>query len=173
MQHELNVTYAAPEHCPELGRIMAESFRSAFADFISVKTLDENAVPENCAGLIGSILTEMGVLAGWVDGSPMGLLIFSEHPDGLTEIEAIHSLPESWGTGLGQPCWNLPWRRQTPGWARGSGHLRKMPGRDGFMRSTASPSPGRPGSANSTEPWRFDTKGNFYDRTDLGAGTKI
>lgn len=101
MQHELNVTYAAPEHCPELGRIMAESFRSAFADFISGKTLDENAVPENCAGLIGSILTEMGVLTGWVDGKLMGLLVFTEHPDGRTEIEAIHSLPESWGTGLG------------------------------------------------------------------------
>jgi GNAT superfamily N-acetyltransferase len=101
MKHELNVTYAAPEHCPELGRIMAESFRSAFGDFISGKTLDENAVPENCAGLIGSILAQMGVLAGWVDGRPMGLLIFSERPDGRTEIEAIHSLPESWGTGLG------------------------------------------------------------------------
>ena len=101
MQHELNVTYAAPEHCPELGRIMAESFRSAFADFISGKTLDENAVPENCAGLIESILTEMGVLTGWVDGKLMGLLVFAEHPDGQTEIEAIHSLPESWGTGLG------------------------------------------------------------------------
>ena len=101
MQHELNVTYAAPEHCPELGRIMAESFRSAFADFISGKTLDENAVPENCAGLIGSILTEMGVLTGWVDGKLMGLLVFAEHLDGSAEIEAIHSLPESWGTGLG------------------------------------------------------------------------
>jgi GNAT superfamily N-acetyltransferase len=101
LYHELNVTYAAPEHCPELGRIMAESFRSAFADFISGKTLDENAVPENCAGLIGSILTEMGVLTGWVDGKLMGLLVFAEHPDGRTEVEAIHSLRESWGTGLG------------------------------------------------------------------------
>ena len=101
LSHELKVTYAAPEHCSELGRIMAESFRSAFGDFISVKTLDENAVPENCAGLIGSIMTEMGVLVGWVDGRPMGLLIFSEHCNGRTELEALHTLPECWGMGLG------------------------------------------------------------------------
>ena len=31
----------------------------------------------------------------------MGLLVCSEQPDGRAEIEAIHSLPESWGTGLG------------------------------------------------------------------------
>ena len=101
MNHELNVTYAAPEHYPELGRIMAESFRAAFRDLVSRETLERCAVAENCAGLIGSILTEMNVLAGWVDGRPMGLLVFSERPDGRTEIEAIHSLPESWGTGLG------------------------------------------------------------------------
>ena len=101
MENGISVRYADPELYPELGRIMAQSFRSAFADFISGKTLDENAVPENCAGLIGSILTEMGVLTGWVDGKLMGLLVFAERPDGRTEIEAIHSLPESWGTGLG------------------------------------------------------------------------
>lgn len=101
MKNEIDVRYADPELYPELGRIMAESFRSAFADFISGKTLDENAVPENCAGLIGSILTEMGVLAGWVDGALVGLLVFSRQPDGWMELEAIHSLPGSWGTGLG------------------------------------------------------------------------
>ena len=101
MTHELQVTYAAPEHCHDLGRIMAESFRSAFRDLVSRETLERCAVAENCAGLIGSIRTEMGVLAGWVDGRPMGLLVFAQRPDGRTEIKAIHSLPESWGTGLG------------------------------------------------------------------------
>ena len=101
LQHELNVTYAAPEHCPELGRIMAESFRSAFADFISGKTLDENAVPENCAGLLASLPGQMQTLTGWVDGKLAGLLVFSRQSDGYAEIEAIHSLPGSWGTGLG------------------------------------------------------------------------
>lgn len=101
MQHELNVTYAAPEHCPELGRIMAESFRSAFSGFITAQTLESCAVAENCAGLLASLPGQMQTLAGWADGKLMGLLVFAEHPDGRTEIEAIHSLPESWGTGLG------------------------------------------------------------------------
>ena len=50
---------------------------------------------------IGNLPGEMTTVMGWVDGKLMGLLVFSRHPEGRTEIEAIHSLPESWGTGLG------------------------------------------------------------------------
>ena len=102
MKHEILVRYAAPEHCPELGRIMAESFRSAFSDFISQETLDRCAVAENCAGLLSDLPREMTTVAGWLDGKLIGLLVFSQHPEGRTEIEALHSLPESWGTGLGE-----------------------------------------------------------------------
>ena len=102
MKHEIYVGYSAPEHCPELGRIMAESFRSAFTDFISQETLDRCAVAENCAGLLSNLPGEMTTVMGWVDGKLMGLLVFSRHPEGRTEIEAIHSLPESWGRGLGE-----------------------------------------------------------------------
>lgn len=100
---EILVRYTAPELCPELGRIMARSFRAAFSEFISEETLDRCAVAENCAGLLRGILEEgrMKVLTGWVEGRLMGLLVFSEHRSGWTEIEAIHTLPESWGTGLG------------------------------------------------------------------------
>ena len=87
-----------------LGYIMAESFRSAFSGFISKKTLDACAVAENCAGLFTSILEEgqMKVLLGGIGETPMGLLVYREKPDGWTEIEAIHSLSESWGSGLGE-----------------------------------------------------------------------
>ena len=101
MKHEILVRYASPELYPELGRIMALSFRSAFGGFISRETLDRCAVAENCAGLLASLPREMTTLTGWLDGKLMGLLVFSQHPEGRTEIEAIHSLPESWGTGLG------------------------------------------------------------------------
>ena len=101
MKHEIFAGYSAPEHCPELGRIMAESFRSAFREFISQETLDRCAVAENCAGLLASLPREMKTLAGWADGKLAGLLVFTRQPDGYTEIEAIHSLPGSWGTGLG------------------------------------------------------------------------
>ena len=101
MKHEILVRYAVPEDCGALGEIMAVSFRSAFGGFISQETLDRCAVAENCAGLLASLPKEMTTAAGWVDGKLMGLLVCSEHPDGRAEIEAIHSLPESWGTGLG------------------------------------------------------------------------
>lgn len=101
MKHEIFVRNAVPEDCGALGEIMAVSFRSAFGGFISRETLDCCAVAENCAGLLASLPKEMTKVAGWVDGKLMGLLVCSEHPDGRAEIEAIHSLPESWGTGLG------------------------------------------------------------------------
>ena len=101
MKHEIFVRYTAPELCPELGRIMAESFRSAFGEFISEETLNRCAVAENCAALLANLPREMTTVTGWLDGKLMGLLVFSQHPEGRTEIEAIHSLPESWGTGLG------------------------------------------------------------------------
>ena len=101
MKHEIFARYSSPELCQELGRIMAESFRSAFAEFISKETLDRCAVAENCAALLANLPREMTTVTGWLDGKLMGLLVFSQHKDGRTEIEAIHSLPESWGTGLG------------------------------------------------------------------------
>ena len=101
MKHEIFVRYAVPEDCGALGEIMAVSFRSAFGGFISRETLNRCSVAENCAGLLASLPKEMTTLTGWVDGKLMGLLVCSEQPDGRAEIEAIHSLPESWGTGLG------------------------------------------------------------------------
>ena len=101
MKHEILVRYTTPELYPELGRIMAVSFRSAFGGFISRETLDRCAVAENCAALLANLPREMTTVTGWLDGKLMGLLVFSQHPEGRTEIEAIHSLPETWGTGLG------------------------------------------------------------------------
>ena len=116
MKHEIFVRYTTPELYPELGRIMAVSFRSAFGGFISQETLDRCAVAENCAGLLASLPKEMTTLTGWVDGKLMGLLVYSEN-DGV-EIEAIHSLSESWGTGLGAAMLDFALRGRGAGlWA--------------------------------------------------------
>lgn len=118
MKHEIFVRNAVPEDCGALGRIMAVSFRSAFGGFISQETLDRCAVAENCAGLLASLPKEMTTLTGWVDGKLMGLLVCSEQPDGRAEIEAIHSLPESWGTGLGAAMLDFALRGRAAGlWA--------------------------------------------------------
>ena len=118
MKHEIFVRNAVPEDCCALGEIMAVSFRSAFGGFISQETLDRCAVAENCAGLLASLPKEMTTLTGWVDGKLMGLLVCSEQPDGRAEIEAIHSLPESWGTGLGAAMLDFALRGRSAGlWA--------------------------------------------------------
>ena len=116
MKHEILVRYTTPKLYPELGRIMAVSFRSAFGGFISQETLDRCAVAENCAGLLASLPKEMTTVGGWVDGKMMGLLVFSEKAG--VEIEAIHSLPESWGTGRGAAMLDFALRGRSAGlWA--------------------------------------------------------
>lgn len=98
------VRYAHPADASMLGAIMAESFRRAFADFISLETLEKCAVAENCAGLFRQLLQsgQMNILIGGINGKSLGLLVWTERENGWTEIEAIHSLPESWGSGLGE-----------------------------------------------------------------------
>lgn len=103
MKHEVIVCCAASEQAAALGRIMAESFRAAFSEFITRETMDRCAVPENCGQLIAGLMAEgkMTVVTGQLDGELMGLLIFSEDMNSRMELEALHSLPDSWGTGLG------------------------------------------------------------------------
>ena len=99
-----DVRNAFAEDAAALGRIMSISFRSAFSAFISRETLDACAVEENCIALMENLLSEgnMQFLLGLLDGKPAGELVWShgDAPD-QAEIQAIHSLPESWGTGLG------------------------------------------------------------------------
>ena len=78
--------------------IMVTSFRTAFADFVSRSTMDVCTNPENCRAMLEHIYQEgkMHFLMGGVQG----FLCWQETEEGV-EIVAIHSLPESWGSGLG------------------------------------------------------------------------
>ena len=78
--------------------IMITSFRTAFADFVSQETMDACTNPENCRAMLESIYRE-GTMH-FLMGGDQGFLCWQETEDGA-EIVAIHSLPESWGTGLG------------------------------------------------------------------------
>ena len=78
--------------------IMVTSFRSAFADFVSPETMDACTNPANCRAMLEGIYQE-GTMR-FLMGSNQGFLCWQETDDGV-EIVAIHSLPDSWGTGLG------------------------------------------------------------------------
>ena len=79
--------------------IMVTSFRTAFHSFVSQETLDACAKVENCREMFINIFAEgkMNVILG--DSS--GILVWEKDDEDIGEIVAIHSLPESWGTGLG------------------------------------------------------------------------
>ena len=78
--------------------IMVTSFRTAFADLVSPGTMDACTNTENCLCLLESIYREGKM--HFLMGGEQGFLCWQETGDSA-EIVAIHSLPESWGTGLG------------------------------------------------------------------------
>lgn len=78
--------------------IMVTSFRTAFSAFVSRSTMDACTNPDNCRAMLESIYSEGKM--HFLMGSEQGFLCWQESEDSA-EIVAIHSLPESWGTGLG------------------------------------------------------------------------
>ena len=78
--------------------IMVTSFRSAFGDFVSKETMDACTNPENCRAMLENIFREGKM--HFLMGGDQGFLCWQETGE-TAEIVAIHSLPESWGTGLG------------------------------------------------------------------------
>lgn len=80
-------------------QIMVTSFRTAFADFVSPETMAACTNPDNCRALLEGIFQESTM--HFLMGGDQGFLCWQETEDGA-QIAAIHSLPGSWGTGLGQ-----------------------------------------------------------------------
>ena len=94
----MTVRNAELEDMKQLGHIMSVSFRAAFADFVTGQTLDACAREENCVAMLENIYREGKV--HFLIGQDSGMLVWQNVQD-AAEIVAIHSLPESWGTGLG------------------------------------------------------------------------
>ena len=90
---------AKMEDMKQLGHIMSVSFREAFSDFVTKQTMDACAQEENCVALLENVYREGNV--HFLIGDDSGMLCW-QMVEGTAEIVAIHSLPESWGTGLGQ-----------------------------------------------------------------------
>ena len=86
------------EDMKRLGHIMSVSFRTAFSAFVTQETLDACAQEDNCIALLEGIFREGKV--HFLIGGDSGMLAWQTTED-IAEIIAIHSLPESWGTGLG------------------------------------------------------------------------
>ena len=94
----MTVRNAEFEDMKRLGYIMSVSFRTAFADFVTQETMDAGAREETCIALLEHVFREEQM--HFLIGEDSGMLVWQRTDDGA-EIVAIHSLPESWGTGLG------------------------------------------------------------------------
>lgn len=94
----ISVREAKYEDMARAASIMVTSFRTAFADFVSPETMDACTNPDNCRAMLEHIYQEGKM--HFLMGGNQGFLCWQETADGA-EIVAIHSLPESWGTGLG------------------------------------------------------------------------
>lgn len=94
----MNIRKATFDDMKQLGHIMSVSFRTAFSDFVTQQTLDACAKENSCIALLEGIFQEGKV--HFLIGDDRGMLAW-QWVGNSAEIIAIHTLPESWGTGLG------------------------------------------------------------------------
>ena len=80
------------------GHIMSVSFQTAFSDFVTRQTMDACAGEADCTALLEGAFRAGNV--NFLLGENSGMLAWQMGED-AAEIVAIHTLPESWGTGLG------------------------------------------------------------------------
>lgn len=95
----MTVRNAKFEDMKQLGHILSVSFRAAFSEFVIKQTLDACTQEDSCIALLEGLYREGKM--HFLIGENSGMLVWQEGEDGA-EIVAIHSLPESWGTGLGR-----------------------------------------------------------------------
>ena len=93
------VREATYEDMPLVADIMVTSFRAGFAHIVTPETMDACTNPDNCRAMMQQVFRE-GKLR-FVIGDDAGFLCWQQEAGGV-EIIALHSLPETWGTGLGK-----------------------------------------------------------------------
>ena len=94
----MSVRNAKLEDMEAAAKIMVASFRTAFRDFVSPQTMEACANSENCRAMLEAAYREGKM--HFLMGGDQGFLCWQETDEGA-EIVALHSLPESWGSGLG------------------------------------------------------------------------
>ncbi len=93
-----NIRTGCYEDMALASRIMVTSFRSAFSGLVSPETMERCTNPDNCRAMLEGIFREGQM--HFLMGGALGFLCWQATPEGA-EIVALHTLPESHGTGLG------------------------------------------------------------------------
>ena len=92
------VTSASFEDMSMAAHIMVTSFQTAFAEFVTPQTMHTCTNPENCRNMLEKIYADGDMQ--FLLGDNQGFICWQVR-EAETEIVALHTLPESWGTGLG------------------------------------------------------------------------
>ena len=95
----MRVREAAFSDIPAMTETMVQSFRSAFADFVSPETMAANTREENCLQLLEQCYN--GGTMRFLIADEGGMLIWQLTEEGA-EIVALHTRPHTLGTGLGK-----------------------------------------------------------------------
>ena len=95
----MKIRNAGREDLPLITHVMVTSFRTAFADFVSRETMERNTQEENCLALLESVYRDPSM--HFLTAGRFGMLVWQDQND-TAEIIALHTLPESHGTGLGR-----------------------------------------------------------------------
>lgn len=102
----IEIKRATCKDAPVLAHIMVESFRNAFAAFVTPETMDRCTNEANCTQMLADILKGGNgeFLLASQDGIPCGELYWCDGTEleNAAEIVAVHSLSETWGTGVGK-----------------------------------------------------------------------
>lgn len=103
---EIVVRKADENDVAALAEILVKSFRTAFAEIISSETIDRCSNEENCRNMFAAICAsgEGQFYIAKLDGRPCGELYWrdGDELENSAHIVAIHSLPETWGCGIGK-----------------------------------------------------------------------
>lgn len=102
----IEIRTAQPEDAAQLALIQAESWKAAFSGILTAETLRRCTDLPRCTKMLGGVLeSRCGTFyLALLEGKPCGELFWredSEHSD-AAEIVALHSLRESWGSGVGR-----------------------------------------------------------------------
>ena len=93
-----SVREATLEDIPRLTHIMVQSFRTAFAEFVSQETMDAYTNEDNCFAMLRDIYQSGNM--HFLMGNEAAMLVWQKVTENEVEIVALHSLPETMGTGL-------------------------------------------------------------------------
>ena len=92
-----------PHHAAVLADIMISAWRSAFRGILSDAVIEQYTQKDGCTGMFSYILaTGQGhmYLASLGD-TPMGLLYWREETPAHAHLEALLTIPDAWGKGIG------------------------------------------------------------------------